>query len=94
VYVPVRKRALGDDTTSSSTTATPAATPAPTQSLHDALTSDNVCTAAMIALGYHGYKRTGSIIWGLVYALAGREFPLESVPIALAQGFGQKKPCP
>lgn len=83
------------DTTSStiSSTTTPPA-PAPKFSLHDALTSDNMSTAAMVAMAYHGYKRTDSILWALFYALAGREFPLESVPVALAQGFGQKKKCP
>lgn len=83
-------RQLGDDSTSS-----PAApSPAPTPSLRDTLNSDPVSTASAIALTYHGYKRTGSIVWALIYGLAGKVFPIESVPIAIAQGFGQKKACP
>lgn len=46
-----------------------------------------VATVASGAMVYHGYKRTGSVLWALVYGLAG---PL-AVPFALAQGFGKKK---
>jgi hypothetical protein len=52
---------------------------------------DQGITAAMI---YHGYRRTGSIVWALIYGLAGREAPALALPIALAQGFGAKKTCP
>jgi hypothetical protein len=70
------------------------ATPAPSApSLRDTLNADPASTVAAVALVYHGYKRTGSIFWALVYGLAGKVFPIESVPIALAQGFGQKKEC-
>lgn len=62
--------------------------------LRDALTSEPVKTASAIALTYHGYRRTGSIIWALLYGLAGRAVPIAAVPISLAQGFGQKKSCP
>jgi len=70
-----------------------------TQSLGDLnlrakLTSEPVKTAAAIALTYHGYRRTGSLVWALVYGLAGRLVPVAAVPISLAQGFGQRKPCP
>ena len=64
-----------------------------TRSLHDALTSEPVSTAAAALLVYHGYKRTGSLMWALVYGVAGKWFPIEAVPIALAQGFGDKKEC-
>lgn len=90
---------LGDDpataplATVANPPVTPVATPAPTPSLRDALNGPTVSTAAAIALTYHGYKRTGSLIWALIYGLAGREFPIEAVPVAIAQGFGQKKSC-
>jgi hypothetical protein len=58
------------------------------------VTSEPVKTASAIALTYHGYKRTGSIVWALLYGLAGRTVPVAAVPIALAQGFGQRKACP
>jgi hypothetical protein len=74
-------RGVGDDTSSSS-------------ALRDLINSDNVSTAAAAAMLYHGYKRTGSIFWALIYGLAGKVFPLETVPIAIAQGYGQKKSCP
>lgn len=46
------------------------------------------------ALVFHGYRRTGSIVWALLYGVAGRIAPKIAVPVALAQGFGKKKPCP
>jgi len=84
---------FGDDpaTTAVVPSSPPVAPPAP--SLRDTLNSDPVSTVAAVALVYHGYKRTGSIFWALIYGLAGKVFPIESVPIALAQGFGQKKEC-
>jgi hypothetical protein len=71
------------------------ASPVPaTTSLHGFVTSDTVSTAATLAMTYHGYKRTGSLIWALVYGLAGRWVPVVAVPVAMAQGFGERKPCP
>jgi hypothetical protein len=61
---------------------------------HDLVSSETVSTASMVALTYHGYKRTGSLIWALVYGLAGRWVPVVAVPVAMAQGFGERKPCP
>jgi hypothetical protein len=71
------------------------AVPATTTNLHDFINSDNVSTASMFALTYHGYKRSGgSLFWALVYGLAGRWVPVVAVPVAMAQGFGERKPCP
>ncbi len=67
---------------------------APKTSLRDAITSEPVKTAAAIALTYHGYRRTGSIVWALLYGLAGRLVPAAAVPISVAQGFGERKTCP
>lgn len=81
-------RPMGDD-------AAPA-TSAPSSgfNLHDAVTSDTAKTAAAIALTYHGYKRTESILWALFYGAMGRLVPVVAVPVAVAQGFGERKPCP
>lgn len=91
---------LGDDpatapltTTATSDPSVATPVPASASSLRDMLNGPNVSTVAAIALTYHGYKRTGSLIWALIYGLAGRQFPIEAVPVALAQGFGQKKSC-
>lgn len=70
------------------------AAPNATTNLHDFVTSDTVSTAATLALTYHGYKRTGSLVWALIYGLAGRWFPVVAVPVSIAQGFGTKKECP
>lgn len=78
---------IGDD--GSAAAATPAK---PT--LDSVLSSSAVKTAAGAAMLYHGYKRTGSIVWALLYGLAGRTSPMIAVPIAAAQGFGTKKTCP
>lgn len=83
---PVVYQSLGDGTT-------PAAT-SNSFNLNDFVHSDSFETGAALALTYHGYKRTGSLIWALVYGLAGKWFPAVSVPVALAQGFGERKPCP
>lgn len=72
---------------------TPAATP-PSRSFTDIVHSPTVKTVSAIALTFHGYRRTRSLIWALVYGLAGRTVPVAAVPIALAQGFGERKPCP
>lgn len=63
-------------------------------SLRDTINSEPVSTASAIALTYHGYKRTGSIIWALIYGALGKWKPVVAVPIAVAQGFGNKKVCP
>lgn len=84
--MPGRYLSLGEDG---------AAVPAqPSISLRGAITSEPVKTASAIALTYHGYRRTGSIVWALLYGLAGRMLPAVAVPISVAQGFGQKKSCP
>lgn len=53
-----------------------------------------VASLAGASLGaYHGYKRNhGSIGWALAWAFFGSVFPLITVPIALAQGFGEEEP--
>jgi hypothetical protein len=61
------------------------------ESLRERLTSEPVSTAAGAALVYHGYKRTGSVLWAMAYGVAGKMFPLVAVPVALAQGFGKSK---
>lgn len=73
---------------------TAAPTAPPTTSLRAVVNSEAVSTGAMLALTYHGYRRTGSLVWALVYGLAGRWVPVVAVPVALAQGFGEKRPCP
>jgi hypothetical protein len=85
-YAPGLTVSLGDDV------APPQSSPP--FNLRHALTSEPVKTAAAIALTYHGYRRTGSIVWALLYGLAGRLVPVAAVPISLAQGYGQKKTCP
>lgn len=55
--------------------------------------SPAVKTGSAILLTYHGYRRTGSILWALLYGLAGRTIPVVAVPIALGQGLGKRKIC-
>lgn len=40
---------------------------------------------------YHGYKRNDSIGWALWWGLMGAAFPIITIPIALAQGFGKPR---
>lgn len=49
-------------------------------------------SVAGTALGaYHGYKRNDSVGWAIWWALCGAVFPIITVPVALAQGYGERK---
>jgi len=50
-----------------------------------------LATAAAGASAYHGYKRNDSIGWAVAWGLLGGLFPVITVPVALAQGFGKRK---
>lgn len=91
-YIPVHS--LGADDVTPAPTLAPVAPSSVAFNLRDAVNSEPVSTAAALALTYHGYKRTGSLVWALIYGVLGKTFPIEAVPIALAQGFGKKKECP
>lgn len=39
---------------------------------------------------YHGYRRTGSVGWAIGWAVMGALFPIVTIPVALAQGFGKR----
>ena len=41
---------------------------------------------------YHGYRRTGSVGWTIAWALLGGLFPIITIPVAFAQGFGRPEP--
>jgi hypothetical protein len=42
--------------------------------------------------GFHGYKRSGgSWLWALVWATGGFTCPLVTIPIAVHQGYGNRK---
>lgn len=72
-------------------------TPTPAEmsgTVSDLVSSEAVTTGAAVALTYHGYKRTGSLIWALIWGLAGKKLPIVAVPVAIAQGYGKRKPCP
>lgn len=66
--------------------AAPAASP-------DFFASDTFKTAAAIGLTYHGYRRTGSLLWALVYGALGKYEPVIAIPVAFAQGFGKRRIC-
>lgn len=60
-------------------------------SLTTAIESPGIKLAAGAAATYHGYCRTGSIVWALVYGLLGKWKPQIVIPVAVAQGFGKRK---
>ena len=48
-------------------------------------------SVAGMGLGaYHGYKRNNSVGWGVGWGLLGGLFPIFTIPISLAQGFGKR----
>jgi hypothetical protein len=72
----------------------------PTRPLADAIdpqyevpTWKRVASGVGAALAvYHGYKRNHeSLGWGIAWGALGALFPLITVPVALAQGFGEEK---
>ncbi len=51
-----------------------------------------IVKAAITGAGvYHGYKRTGSVTWALVYGLLARLAPVTTGAVVIAQGFGKPK---
>lgn len=44
-----------------------------------------------VAGAYHGYARNKSVGWALGWAMLGGAFPFVTVPVAFAQGFGERK---
>lgn len=40
---------------------------------------------------YHGYKRNNSVGWAIGWALLGGIFPFITIPVSLAQGYGEPK---
>lgn len=50
-----------------------------------------ISTAGMGLGAYHGYKRNDSVGWAIVWGLLGGSFPIFTIPISYAQGFGERK---
>ena len=48
-------------------------------------------TVGLVLGAYHGYKRNDSVGWAVGWALLGGMFPYITIPISLAQGFGERK---
>jgi hypothetical protein len=48
-------------------------------------------TVVMAGAVYHGYKRTGSVGWAILYGALGSLVPYVAVPVMVAQGFGKPK---
>ncbi len=46
-------------------------------------------TAGVVLGAYHGYKRNDSVGWAIGWALLGGLFWPITIPVSIAQGFGQ-----
>lgn len=57
-------------------------------------TAENIWSALSLAgtIGgaYHGYRQSRSVGWAIVWALLGGLFPVITIPVAVAQGFGKR----
>lgn len=52
----------------------------------------SIASVAGAALGaYHGYKRNDSVGWAIYWSLLGSLFPVIVIPVAYAQGIGERK---
>jgi len=40
---------------------------------------------------YHGYKRNDSVGWAIGWSILGSLFPVVVIPVAYAQGIGERK---
>jgi hypothetical protein len=49
-----------------------------------------IYVTATAAGAYHGYKRNDSVGWAIGWGLAAGIFPYIALPIAAAQGFGER----
>ena len=67
-------------------TATPAPAASPLSAVWTLLSVVGTAVGA-----YLGYKRKQSTGWGILWAICGGVAPVITVPIALAQGVGEKK---
>lgn len=47
--------------------------------------------AGTVMGAYHGYKRNDSVGWAIVWALLGGIAPIITIPVSIAQGFGEPK---
>ena len=55
----------------------------------------SVLWAGFVAAGaYHGYKRNNSVGWAIAWAMLAGAFPFVTLPVAAAQGFGQRSDEP
>ena len=55
-------------------------------------TGYGLLSTAGVALGaYHGYKRTDSVGWAVGWAVLGGLFPFVTIPVSIAQGFGERE---
>jgi len=45
--------------------------------------------AGAVSGAYHGYKRNDSVGWAIGWGLLGGIFPVITIPVSLAQGYGQ-----
>ena len=50
-----------------------------------------IATAGTGLGAYHGYKRNDSVGWAIAWGLLGGAFPVITIPVAFAQGFGERK---
>lgn len=47
--------------------------------------------AGTVTGAYHGYRRNKSVGWAIGWAILGSIFPIITIPVSLAQGFGKPK---
>lgn len=58
------------------------------ESLYDKIPTRKI---GALAATYHGYKRSGSVGWALLWGVLGAAAPLVTNTVAVAQGFGKAK---
>lgn len=54
---------------------------------------DAIKPGIILGAAFHGYRRTQSVGWALVWVLAARIAPVVTTGVAIAQGVGKRKEC-
>ncbi len=81
-------RVLGDDTLNQGITVDSG----PTALKRTLAIAYGLASIAGTGIGaYHGYKRNDSVGWAIGWAMLGGLFPVIVIPVAYAQGIGERK---
>ena len=88
----VRVAAPGEEWLGADDFATQSVAPTANPARKALMVAYGIAGIAGAAIGaYHGYKRNDSVGWAIGWSLLGSLFPVIVIPVAYAQGIGERK---